>query len=274
MQNTSSRLRKALRKVAQPQTGWLDVFPAVIGKADGTVLTDVPGEIYVRNVLNGQTLRVHNSVAPNTPLLQVDVGRRVEEPGLWQIKGTREAFTVPAGGSNVPYHHEHHEEGGADRLNLSRKQILYLTVRVSDAENFVVQVYGGVSRMGAGYALIQNQEIDLSAYVPTAGAVYVNIETDEDGALTVHAGAGFAAKALATAGDIPVPEAGKARIATIVLFESMTELLDEHILVPFPLEVNSLDFVQNDDLDFQLGLKAHVSHNHPANLIYMNTNFC
>jgi len=274
MQNTSSRLRKALRKVAQPQTGWLDVFPAVIGKADGTVLTDVPGEIYVRNVLNGQTLRVHNSVAPNTPLLQVDVGRRVEEPGLWQIKGTREAFTVPAGGSNVPFHHEHHEESGADRLNLSRKQIVYLTVRVSDAENFVVQVYGGVSRMGAGYALIQNQEIDLSAYVPTAGAVYVNIETDEDGALTVHAGAGFAAKALATAGDIPVPEAGKARIATIVLFESMTELLDEHILVPFPLEVNSLDFVQNDDLDFQLGLKAHVSHNHPANLIYMNTNFC
>jgi hypothetical protein len=240
--STKTLFRQALKKVSKPQTGWLDVFPAVIGKADGTVLTEVPGEIYVRNVLNGQTLRVHNSVAPNTPLLQVDVGRRVERPGLWQVKGTREAFPIPAGGANVPYHHEQHEEEGPDRLNLNRKQILYLTVRVSDATNFLVRVYGGVPFVGTGYALIANQEVDLSAYVPAIGAVYVNIESDNDGVLTVHEGTAFEAAELATAGDIPVPEAGQYRIATVLLFESMTELLDQHILVPMPLETNPGDF--------------------------------
>jgi hypothetical protein len=41
---------------------------------------------------------------------------------------------------------------------------------------------------------------------------------------------------LATAADVPVPDAGKYRVATVLLFEGQTALLDEHIYVPFPLE--------------------------------------
>ena len=232
----NSRLRKALKKVAQPQSGWLDVFPAVIGKEDGTVLTGVAGEIYVRNVLNGQTLTVHNTVAPAIATLQVEVGRRVEQPGLWQIKGVRESFSTPAGGSKVAYHREQHIFPAPDAPILPRKQIRELTVLVTDGPNFIVQVFGGDVRGSTAYFLVDSQTVDLSSYVPATGAIYVNIETDESGVLSINTGADFLTPALGTAADIPVPATGKRRIATILLYETMTELLDSHILVPMVLE--------------------------------------
>jgi hypothetical protein len=249
MPNTNSKLRKALRKLNKPQSGWMDVFPAVIGKADGTVLTGVAGEIYVRNVLNGQTLTVHNAVAPNVATLQVEVGRRVEFPNLWQVKGVREAFSAPAGQGGVAYHFAQHVYPAADSGLFPRKQIRELTVLVADAANFVVQVYGGQVRMAGGMALIKSQQIDLTLYIPAAGAVYVNIEADVDGVLTVNAGTAFGAKELATAGDIPVPVAGQRRVATVILFESMEALLDEHILVPMPLEADQAGMETGTQID-------------------------
>jgi hypothetical protein len=238
MPNNNSKLRKALRKVAKPQTGWLDVFPAVIGKADGTVLTGTAGDIYVRNVLNGQTLTVHNAVAPNIATLQVEVGRRVEFPNLWQVKGVREAFSAPAGQGGLAYHVHQHVHPGPDSEPFPRKQIREFTVLIADSAAFIVQVYGGQPRTATGMALIDNQQRDLSSYVPATGALYLNIEADNDGVLTEHTGMGFGAQELATPADIPVPAAGKRRIATIILFESQEALLDEHILVPMPLEAD------------------------------------
>jgi preprotein translocase subunit SecE len=234
----NTRLRKALKKVAQPQTGWLDIFPAVIGKEDGTVLTAIPGEIYVRNVLNGQTLTVHNSVAPNIATLQVEVGRRVERPGLWQIKGIREAFNSPAGGNYISFHGNQHTFPAADTVWIDRKQILALTVLVSDAANIIVKVYGATVRTQSGVALIETQDVDLSSYVPATGALYVNIESDDDGVLSVHAGTGFDAPDLATAADVPVPAAGKYMLAFVLLTEGMTELSNDNIRVPIALDTD------------------------------------
>jgi hypothetical protein len=232
MANSNARLRKALKKVSQPQTGWLDVFPAVIGKEDGTVDTGTPGEIFVRNVLNGQTLTVHNGTAPAIATLQVEVGRRVEQPGLWQIKGVRESFSVPAGRNNVPYHADQHTFPAADTVWVDRKQILALTVLVSDAANTLVKVFGATVRTATGVAVIDSQEIDLSSYIPATGAIYISIESDDAGALTVHAGAGFAAPELATSADVPVPASGKYMLAYVLLTEGMLELSNDNIRVP------------------------------------------
>lgn len=271
MPNNNTRLRKALKKVSQPQTGWLDVFPAVIGKEDGTVSTGVAGEIYVRNVLNGQTLTVHNAVAPAIASLQVEVGRRVEQPGLWQIKGVREAFHAPASSGQVEYHFDQHVFPNADSGLFPRKQLRELTVLVADAANCIVQVYGGQCNIAGAMVLIDHEQIDLSAYIPTVGAVYVNIEADLNGALTVHVGENFHSPELATASFIPVPDAGKTRLATVILFESMTALLNEYILVPMPLETNANDFAkpvhthEYDDLALARATKAQASK------IYLNT---
>lgn len=242
MNRMNGLLRKTLKRVVKPQTGWLDVFPAVIGTEDGTVDTGTPGVIYVRNVLNGQTLRVHNAVAPAIATLQVEVGRRVEDPGLWQVKGVRESFATPASSGNVAYHAAQHTFPEPDTVWIDRKQLLPLTVLVSDADNFIVQIYGATVRTMNGVAIITTQEVDLSTYVPATGALYVNIETDDDGVLSVHSGTGFDAPELAAVSDVPVPTAGKYMLAFVLLTEGMTTLSNDNIRVPVALETNPLNF--------------------------------
>lgn len=236
---TNSRLRQVLKKVQKPQTGWLDLFPAVIGLRDGTVLTGKNGLIWVRNLLNGQELTVYNFVVPNKPTLQVEVGRRVDQLGLWQVKGALETYDTPAGGFSVPYHAEQHQfPNGGDTVFINRKQITALTVLVKDGENFIVQVYGAVVRTATGIAKINTQAVDLSSYVPATGAVYLSIESDDDGVVSVHDGTGFAAPAVATVDDVPVPEAGKYMLAFILLWEGMEELKDDQIVVPIALDTD------------------------------------
>lgn len=231
---TNSRLRKELRKVKQPQTGWLDVFPAVIGKADGTVKTGTTGEIYVRNVLNGQVLRVFNLAAPNIVNLQVEVGRRVEQPNLWQVKGVRETFNMPAGSGKVPYHAEQHQFPGPDTVWVDRKQVLPLTILVSDGAGFIVRVFGNMSQTPTGNLLIDTQDIDLSSYVPTQGAKYISLECDENGAITVQDGTAVGAMELLTEADIPVSAPDKYFLGYVLLFEAQAELANDHVRVAFP----------------------------------------
>jgi hypothetical protein len=136
----------------------------------------------------------------------------------------------------IPFHFPQHVFPAADSGLFPRKQIRELSVIVADSTGFIVQVYGGAPRTASGMVLIANQQRDLSSYVPAVGAVYVNIETDNTGTLSENAGTEFAAVGLATPADVPVPDAGKYRLATVLLFEGQTALLDEHIYVPFPLE--------------------------------------
>ena len=243
---TETRLRKSLKKLSQPQSGWLDVFPAIMGKADGTVRTGIPGMVWVRNILNGQTLAVFNSLAPIVPLLQVEVGKRVDQPGVWQIKGTIEPFSTPATGggtgSVVGEHHVSHEFPSSDTVWVDRKQIKHLTVLVSNAAGFIVKIMGGIVLTVNGITKIATQTVDLSSYVPTTGAVFVCIESDDDGVITVNEGTGFAAPAIATVNDIPSPAAGKYTRAYVLLYEGQSALSNTDIVVPMPPDFNPVAF--------------------------------
>src|SRR5690349_14468298 len=182
-----TRLRKSLKKLAKPQSGWTDVFLAVMGKADGTVLTGIPGMVWVRNILNGQTLAVYNNTVSNIPLLQVEVGRRVDTPGLWQVKGTIEPFSIPAsGGPVVAAHHEQHEFPSTDTVSIDRKQFRPLTVLVYDAANFIVKLFGAIVLTSDGVVKIPTQTLDLSAYPTNIGAYFIAIESDDTGALSIN----------------------------------------------------------------------------------------
>jgi len=244
--STQTRLRKQLKKLSQPHSGWLNVFSAILGKADGTVLTGIAGVVWVRNILNGQVLAVHNSAVPNIPLLQVEVGKRVDQPGLWQIKGTLEPFSTPAtgggSGSVVGEHHTSHEFPSSDTVWVDRKQIKHLTVLVSDASNFIVKLMGGIVLTANGVTKIATQTVDLSSYVPATGAVFVSIESDDDGVITVNEGTGFEAPAIATVDDIPSPAAGQYTRAYVLLYEGQTALSNNDIVVPMPPDFNPVAF--------------------------------
>jgi len=243
---TNSRLRKVAKKLNKPQSGWLDVFPAVIGKADGTVLTGTPGEIYVRNVLNGQVLTVHNNAVADIATLQVEVGRKVDQPALWQVKGVRQTFDRPAASDFVPYHAPQHVFPEPDTLPADRKQVMVFTVWVSDASNFLVAVFGGVAPTKNGMLRAETdpgkayKEIDLSSYIPTAGAKFIDIVVEEDGTIAIVEGTEFEAPALATSADVPIPAYNQYIIAYVLLYESMVVLSNSDIRVVFPLVANYL----------------------------------
>lgn len=222
---------------------WLDVQPARLGDGTGTdggtVFTDIAGT-YNARLINGKVIQVYNQArtAP-IPDLDVLIGRR---KGLIsdipQIISDHEVYSAPAASGQIEYHHPQHEEGGSDRLNLDRKQIIQLTVRVSDAANFIVTIYGGL----AGNIMIATQTVDLSSYVITAGAKYVAIESDNSGVLSVQDGSVIGSPDIATAADLPVPASGKYTVAWVLFYESQSELADSDIVVPMPTLFNPLAY--------------------------------
>ncbi|HKI53531.1 MAG TPA: hypothetical protein VJ987_05355 [Anaerolineales bacterium] len=214
-----SRLRKVLKKTAAPQTGWLDVFPAVIGTASGTVQTGVDGIIYVRNILNGQILSVYNFTVPNTAGLQVEVGRKVETPGLWQVKGVREAYARPAGGSVGSASHTH------ENLFISPNRYLRFLTLPIEGGGFTVQIYGDVFRNSSGIVTsIANQQLDLSSYVPSSGAKWVVIQADSTGAISVNEGDAVESKELLTLLYIPDPVDDYVESCAVRLYDGQVQL--------------------------------------------------
>ena len=232
MADLKKQLRRTIEKYGRE---WSDIQPAWLGDLAGTILTDTPGVLYAR-LANGKVIRVHNTFgAPPTFDLHVTIGRTKNLSKIWQIIQVMEDFDTPAAGGEIAYHHEQHEFGHGDELPVNRKQITALTVRVYDAAGFIVTLWGDVANTPTGLVQIASQNIDLSAEVPAAGAVFVNIEADDDGTVTTNTGTAFGSPYVAALSDIPVPDPGKYLLAYVLLFESQTELLDEHIHVPMPL---------------------------------------
>ena len=232
MPNIKKQLRKTIEKYGRE---WTDIQPAWLGNLSGTVLTDVPGVFYAR-LANGKVVRVHNTFgAPPTFDLHVTIGRTRNLSKIWQIIQVMEDFDTPAAGGEIAYHHEQHMFGHGDELPVDRKQITALTVRVYDAAGFIVTLYGDVANTPTGLVHIASQNIDLSAEVPTAGAVYVNIEVDDDGTVTTNTGTNFGSPLIAALSNIPVPDPGKYLIAYVLLHEGQDELSDDDIHVPMPL---------------------------------------
>jgi hypothetical protein len=226
--------------IDQRSAEWLDLQIVRLGK-DSTQLIDTgkPGLLWAR-LENGKPIKVHVGSA-NVPShfdLHLLVGRRKAQPKIWYVLVMLEDYDAPAGGGELTYHHKQHEEGGGDRLDLSWKQIVARSVRVKNAAGFIVRVFGDPDLTPNGWVLIPTQDRDLSSYVPTTGALFVAIESDDDGALSENAGTPFAAPGAGTAADYPVPAAGSYTRALVLLFEGQTALLDEHIRIPKPPSFN------------------------------------
>lgn len=235
--------RKVRRKIDKLFSGrdsvWLEKTTGEFGDENGVVLTDTEGMVNVRT-RDGQVHQVYNAVAPEDPNIKVLIGKSKDQPTLWQVIAWRDAYQKPQA-PRVKYHHKQHEFTGPDRVHIDRKQVLQLTVLVKSGDDFTVQVFGGSIITPTGPGLVKTTILDLSSYVPSTGAVFIGIETDQSGELSVHEGDAFAAPAAATAADYPIPESGKYLVGWVLLFENQEELLDAHVYVPIPLGVNFVD---------------------------------
>jgi len=228
--------------IDQRAPDWLDFQLVRLGKdATQVIETGKPGILWAR-LGNGKTIKVHvGSVnVPSRFDLHLVVGHRRSQPMIWWVIYALEEYDAPAGGGELTYHHKQHEEGGGDRVNLNRKQIVARTVRVKTAASFIVRVFGDPDLTVNGYVPINTQDMDLSSYLPTTGALFVAIESDDDGALSIHEGDPFASPGIGTTADYPIPAAGKYTRALVLLFEGQTSLLDSHIIIPMPPSFNPL----------------------------------
>lgn len=239
-------VRKIDRAVKRDSGEWQYKTVAELGDSTGQVKSDVPGMVWVRT-RNGDSFEVYNNVAPEDAGVKVWIGRRRETPTIWEVISQRDSYDVPQA-PRISYHGAQHMFRAPDEVPVDRKQITQHTIMVSDADDFIVVVYGGPITSAGGNAIIQTQFVDLASYLPATGAVYVTIESDSDGILSVNEGVGFDGATMATPDDIPLPSTGKRRLGWVLLFEGQDELLDEHIYVPMPLETNFNDTSSGNEI--------------------------
>lgn len=228
-----SDFQKAVRTFAAE---YLNIQTVRLGRLDGvTVETGTPGALWARQ-WNGKEIQVYNrALVPADFDLRVLVGTYRTQPNKWFILQAMEDYLTPAAGGRVAYHHTQHEFGGADVVWVNRKQITSFSAIVSEA--FLVQLYGGALVTPNGVKVLDHQTVDLSSYVPGYGALFVNIEVDDDMVVSVHTGTNFGSPLAADPAYVPVPDAGKYILAYVMLFQGQTQLIDDYIVVPMPLNM-------------------------------------
>ena len=229
--------QQTLVKIIRKHGGeWLEKTPVMSGNRAGVVNAG-NGKIWVR-FENGQEQKVLNTLAPLAFDRHILIGRLRSSPNVWRVAEIRENY-LDSAGAHVQAHHEQHEYGGFDMVAVHRKQVMSATIFVSDATLFKVRVFGGLFPVPGGWAFAPstagttlNPDIDLSSYIPDAGALYVNIETDSDGVYSVNPGDTVGSPELLTFLDVPAVPAGNRLIGFVMLYENMPQLLNEYIYLP------------------------------------------
>lgn len=219
---------------------WIEKNPAYMGNLSGVVSTGIAGIDWVR-LTNGQEVKAINRTAPQIFDTKIIIGKGKTMPGIWQVISVREVYLNDPNAGFIAAHAPQHQYPNFDTLFSDRKQLLPLTVLVNQSEDFTVTVYGSVVKTKTQWALIETQDVDLTAHIPSVGYVYAVIEANNAGVLSVNVG--DVASSLAIAGDvatyIPMPSSyDKFPLAAILLHEAMDGLIDNDIRVLFPLETS------------------------------------
>jgi hypothetical protein len=196
-------MTKSIRQVKQDQERKRrallpETFIAIIGNRDGTVFAG-GNDIYIRDLISGQTVTAKNYTVPPTAGRLVLVEHRYGDlfvVSYWRIYGNSEEQS-----ENVPPHSHGYTGGNADFIEAAR----FLPFLVLPVSTFTVRLYGGVIQKSDGTFLkVENQDIDLSSYQPAIGACWVLIEIDDAGTVNPIAGSTVNAKELLNTGNIPV----------------------------------------------------------------------
>jgi hypothetical protein len=245
--------RKMIKREADE---WLERNSGWIGDSNGVV--DAGNGMIKVTLNNGNVVEVLNRFAPGRATTPVQIGRSRYLPTVWQVISFRNSFDAPPGGNAIKYHFQQHMYGAEDMVPIHRKQITQLTVFPSPVDGaFYVLLYGDIRLRSGAYIKISTQLRDLSSYVPTTGAVYVVIESDNDGVLSDNVGDPIASPGIASPSDIPIPASGKYPQAIILLYEGQAVLSYDDICVPWPMDFNPVDYsgpghthvMSLDDLD-------------------------
>jgi hypothetical protein len=220
-----------VRSISQEQAAWQDKTPARLGDYAGNVNVDTTSSMVYVRLPNGQVEQALNVAVPNTWDWPVIVARNSIQPKLWQVISSQNVYTDFTTVLNgfIKYHVAQHQFMGPDMGMWDKRQVIQLSCIVKDAAAFTVQFYGAVAPTANGLVLIPDAVVDLSSYRPAAGALYVTLEVDDSGALTVHAGDNFGTLAAASVSYYPQPSPGQSALYVILLYSGQTSLSNNDI---------------------------------------------
>ena len=260
MTKSIDKIKKFSKSVLSDQTQREVVF---MGKEDGTILTDTLNMVWVR-FENQLPFQVYNTIAPvDVPDLQVIIGKHKYRPTLWEIISIRNGFQQPAAvNSNQTVYNRYSP--------VNRDQITLL-ITLPTAIFPVVQLYGGVVIFKGVWVAVLNDLIDLTDYLPSTGALYVLLQSDDTGTLSIVEGTPADSKEVLLLSDIPVTDDDHFAVCAIRLYVGQTQLFRPTVDYPgdfvYPWQITSTKqtFYSDDPLDVtngdpSPGISPYVSH--------------
>lgn len=201
----------------------------MLGNGQGTVkVPGVPNAVYARPLNGGPPIVIWN-YSGASPLndIPVVVGEDDINIGLQQVLAVRyyPASNLPAG-VGVAAHGSTHTYGNGDPVWIYSRQILNCLAYIDTG--FTVKVWAGDMYVAGALVHVMGQSIDLTAYVPAAGACYALLAIDTAGAVVVRVGAVRPSLAGLYYSDVPYPPGGTSPIAAVRLVAGQSSLADDY----------------------------------------------
>lgn len=219
-----SKVRRLFNKHMSRYQKIPKISEAILGRADGVVeVPGVPYAVYVRESHNSIPYVVYNFRVAIRKNLPVNVGEDPLMPGFIQVLNLNWKPGTNLGDvQSVPPHADSHLLGGDDPVFISDRQIVPLLCYVKTG--MIVHVNGGYVVYRGQTVRVDSEDIDLTSYIPVAGAVYVLIRVDDAGAVTIQEGTPVDSLADLTESDVPVCEIEYAPLGYVALYEGQTAL--------------------------------------------------
>lgn len=223
--STSKKIERDFGKRLNKYQPKIAYWVGSIGDADGNVYPYANNTTIV-NVrdLNGGLHRVLNQHVPVRIGLLVKVGYEATTPDREQILSPWDVYKD----LSVLQVIEHTHDTGDDNTDFVRgERILPFLVTPNEDAAFSVDIYPGVDRINDVVIFSGFTTIDLSSYVPAAGALFVNIYQDDTGAFSVVAGTAVDTPELLSGTDVPQEPIGTVTRSWIRLFSGQENIRQE-----------------------------------------------
>lgn len=214
-------IQKAVARSRKP----LRPFPALVGDGNGVIeVPGSPGSWYVRPVGSELVIPVYRGNAPRLNNYPVWVGQDIYNRRWVRILGSNVeggggGNSAGDGGDLEP--HSHYLTDG-NMTYISSRQIVELLLSVT--AGMTVQISGGFAVVGGQPVYVVTQTLDLSSYVPVAGALWAIIRADDAGTLSVQEGETADSYADLNYNNLPAVEAGYKELWAVKLYEGQTAI--------------------------------------------------
>ena len=275
MKIQKNRIINNLRKAVSTSTR-RDAFPCLLGNHSGVVDAG-NGKVYVR-FSNGQVFSVFNNKVQHSYGSLVMVGYEINDPHNLRVLGFWDTYATPSQSGVIP-HHESHEYPAPDTVWVNPDQIKYLLCLPNADPSLVITVYGGIVEQGENIIYVRNQTIDMTAYIPSAGARWALLQYDINGDITVKLGGYYSESNKLNIDNIPKADDGYYRLSALITFYSQTAFYRNingiNHFVDFRFTSTGIDEQEITIENKRMKENMHMinSMNIHNNTVYQNTNF-